>query len=185
MRDGYPAGLGVRYAEAGDIAAIVAMVRRAQDALTARGSRQRLTVPSFGAVAAHIAARTAHVLVEGRTIVGSAFVEAVTARQTPAFARWGLDDIACPLWSLHTLVIEPTAQGRGWGHVLLDGIKVAVSVQGPTAIVLDCWAGNDTLRAFYARNGFHLRGIFPEADYEIAVFVWHSPPPRASSPAQC
>ena len=47
----------VRYAEAGDIGAIVDVVRRAQDALTATGSQQRLTLPSPDAVAAHIAAR--------------------------------------------------------------------------------------------------------------------------------
>lgn len=166
----------VRYGEAADTGAIAGVVQRAQGALTARGSLQRLAVPSPDAVAAHIAARAAHVLVEGRAIVGSAFVEAVTARRMPVLARWGIDDSACPLWFLHTLVIEPTAQGRGLGHVLLDGVKAAVSAHGPAAIVLDCWAGNDTLRAFYERDGFQLRGIFPEADYTIAVFLWYSPP---------
>jgi GNAT superfamily N-acetyltransferase len=174
----------VRYAEAGDIGAIVDVARRAQDALTATGSRQRLTLPSPDAVAAHIAAHAAYVLAEGGRSLGSVFVEAVTVRRMPVLARWGLDDSASPLRYLHTLVIEPTMQGRGLGHVLLNGVKAAVAAHGPTAIVLDCWAGNDTLRAFYARDGFHLHGIFAEADYEIAVFVWHSPP-RASSPAQC
>ena len=172
----------VRYAEAGDAGAIAAVVQRAQDALTARGSLQRLTVPSLDAVAAHIAARTAHVLVKGRAIVGSAFVEAVTVRRMSVLARWGIDDSASPLWFLHTLVIEPTAQGRGLGHVLLDGVKAAVATPGPAAIVLDCWAGNGTLRAFYGRAGFQLRGIFPEADYTIAVFTWYSPPRAASLP---
>jgi GNAT superfamily N-acetyltransferase len=171
----------VRYAEAGDIGAIVDVARRAQDALTATGSQQRLTLPSPNAVAAHIAARTAYVLAEGGTVLGSVFVEAVTVRRMPVLARCGLDDSAYPRRYLHTLVIEPTMQGRGLGHVLLNGVKAAVAAQGCAAIVLDCWAGNDTLRAFYACDGFHLHGIFAEADYEIAVFVWRSPPPRASS----
>ena len=171
----------VRYAEAGDIGAIVDVARRAQDALTATGSQQRLTLPSPDAVGAHIAARAAYVLAEGGTVLGSVFVEAVTARRMPVLARWGLDDSAYPLRYLHTLVIEPTMQGRGLGHVLLNGVKATVAAQGPAAIVLDCWAGNATLRAFYVRDGFHLHGIFAEADYEIAVFVWRSPPPRASS----
>jgi GNAT superfamily N-acetyltransferase len=175
----------VRCAEAGDIGAIVDVVRRAQDALTATGSLQRLALPSPDAVAAHIAAHAAYVLADGGTVLGSVFVEAVTVRRMPMLARWGLDDSAYPLRYLHTLVIEPTMQGRGLGHVLLNGVKAAVAAQGPAVIVLDCWAGNDTLRAFYARDGFHLHGIVAEADYEIAVFVWRSPPPRASSPAQC
>ena len=171
----------VRYAEAGDIGAIVHVARRAQDALTATGSQQRLTLPSPDAVAAHIAARAAYVLAEGGTVLGSVFVEAVTVRRMPVLACWGLDDSTYSLRYLHTLVIEPTMQGRGLGHVLLNGVKAAVAAHGPAAIVLDCWAGNATLRAFYARDGFHLHGIFAEADYEIAVFVWRSPPPRASS----
>lgn len=165
----------VRYAEASDIGAIVDVVRRAQGALTATGSQQCLTLPSPGAVAAYIAARTAHVLIEGRTVLGSVFVEEVTARRMPVLARWGRDGSTYPLWSLHTLVVEPTMQGRGLGHVLLGGVKAAVAAHGLAAIVLDCWAGNDTLRAFYAHDGFQLHGIFPEADYEIAVFVWRSP----------
>ena len=132
-----------------------------------------------------IAARAAYVLAEGGTVLGSVFVEAVTARRMPVLARWGLGDSVCPLRYLHTLVIELTMQGRGLGHVLLNGVKAAVAAHDPAAIVLDCWAGNDRLRAFYARDGFHLHGIFAEADYEIAVFVWRSPPRTSSvSPAR-
>ena len=166
----------VRYAEARDLGAIVHVTRRAQDALTATGSQQRLTLPLPDAVAAHIAARAGYVFAEGDTVLGSVFVEAVTVQRMPVLARWGLDDSAYPLRYLHTLVIEPTVQGRGLGHVLLNGVKAAVAAHGLAAIVLDCWAGNDTLRAFYARDGFHLHGVFAEADYEIAVFVWRSPP---------
>jgi predicted N-acetyltransferase YhbS len=132
----------VRHAEAGDIGAIVDVARRAQGALTATGSQQRLTLPSPDAVAAHIAARAAYVLAEGGTIVGSVFVQAVTVRRMPVLARWGLDDFTYPLRYLHTLVIEPTMQGRGLGHVLLNGVKAAVAAHGPAAIVLDCWASS-------------------------------------------
>lgn len=167
--------MGVRYAEARDVAAIVDLVRRAQDKLTATGSLQGLTLPSFAAVAAHVAARTAHVLDGGRGILGSVFVEPAAVRRRPELARWGLDDgdaAAYPLWFLHTLVIDPDAQGRGLGRVLLDGVKRAVARDGPATIVLDCWAGNDTLRAFYANAGFRLHGVFPERGHAVAVFVW-------------
>lgn len=163
----------VRHAEDGDAEAIVDVIRRAQDALTARGSRQRLTVPSHDVVSAHIAAHAAYVLVEDAALLGSVFVEAVTPRRLPALAQWGLDDVS-PLRYLHTLVIKPARQGHGLGQVLLDGVKADVATHGAAAIVLDCWAGNAALRAFYARNGFHPWGIFPEADYEIAVFIWRS-----------
>jgi RimJ/RimL family protein N-acetyltransferase len=35
--------------------------------------------------------------------------------------------------------------------------------------VLDCWADNDKLRAFYAALAFRLHGIFDEKDDQIAV----------------
>src|SRR2546421_873284 len=126
----------VRYAEAGDIGAIVDAARRAQDALTATGSEQRLTLPSPDAVAAHIAARAAYVLAEGGTVLGSVFVEAVTVRRMPVLARWGLDDSAYPLRYLHTLVIEPTMQGRGPGHVPLKRVKAALAAHRPAPIGL-------------------------------------------------
>lgn len=78
--------MGVRYAEARDVAAIVDLVRRAQDKLTATGSLQRLTLPSSAAVAAHVAARTAHVLDGGRGILGSVFVEPAAVRRRPELA---------------------------------------------------------------------------------------------------
>lgn len=37
-------------------------------------------------------------------------------------------------------------------------------------VVLDCWAGNEKLRSFYEGVGCSLVGVFPELEYEIAVF---------------
>jgi GNAT superfamily N-acetyltransferase len=87
------------------------------------------------------------------------------------------------IWYLHSLMLNPEFQGQGLGRVFLRQLlsileletnardKSKEEVKG-VSIVLDCWAGNDKLRAFYEAVGFKLLGLFPEEDYEIAVFAW-------------
>jgi GNAT superfamily N-acetyltransferase len=92
-------------------------------------------------------------------------------------AQWGFDPTRNPIWFLSKLMIEPDLQGRGLGRVLLGVIKQQIAARCGSKsqsclIVLDCWAGNDKLRAFYEENEFKLHGVFGEHDYEIAVFVW-------------
>jgi hypothetical protein len=54
---------------------------------------------------------------------------------------------------------------------VLDGALTQAMDRGAVRVVLDCWAGNGKLRDFYTRAGFRLHGVFPEGDYEVAVFV--------------
>lgn len=166
------ARLNVRHARPGDVNSIVALVRRTQDHLTALGSLQRLTLPTAADVAGHVAARTALVLEDAASIVGSVFVEPVTPHTMPDLRRWGVEAPGHALWFAHTVVIDPARQGQGWGRILLDGVRQAIAREGPAVLVLDCWAGNEQLRAFYQRAGFQLRGVFPEHEYQVAVFTW-------------
>jgi GNAT superfamily N-acetyltransferase len=85
---------------------------------------------------------------------------------------WSLDIMTGPVWFLSKLMIDPARQGSGLGYSLLEGVQADVARRGAGAIVLDCWAGNDTLRAFYSRAGFTLYGVFPAGGFEVAVFVW-------------
>ena len=165
----------VRLARGTDTPAIVALSQRVQAGLTASGSRQRIGPLSPGLVSECVASGAAYVLDDPPQLLGSVFVEPVTADGLPARNLWGLGACPDPLVYLHTLMIEPEQQGHGLGRILLDGVKAAVQVREPgSVIVLDCWAGNAKLRSFYTAAGFRLRGIFPEQDYEIAVFTWPS-----------
>jgi RimJ/RimL family protein N-acetyltransferase len=55
---------------------------------------------------------------------------------------------------------------------LKESISKIGTDQERGTILLDCWAGNEKLRAFYEKSGFKLLGEFPENDYEIAVFYY-------------
>jgi GNAT superfamily N-acetyltransferase len=165
----------VRLAETRDIATIIAMSRRVQSALEAAGSRQQFGPIPGEIVTARVAAGAAQVLQEPTGLLGSVFVGPATPDLMPTLKAWGFDDTA-PLWWLEKLMIEPREQGRGLGRVLMAGVQAYVASQRPGAtIVLDCWAGNDKLRAFYSETGFSLQGIFGEHDYEISVFAWTAP----------
>lgn len=66
-------------------------------------------------------------------------------------------------------MLEPSLQGKGLGKVFLREVLEALGEEG---VCLDCWAGNEKLRGFYGECGFELIGVWPEEDYEIAVFGW-------------
>ena len=103
-------------------------------------------------------------------VIGSAFAEPITAERFPQIAAWDAVPDGFPGWFLYGLIVRPEYQRQGWGRTLLDGICRKQKATAPAVLVLDCWAGNQKLRQFYREAGFDLHGVFPEADYEIAVF---------------
>ena len=160
----------VRSAAASELPLLLETAHAAQEKLTRAGSAQQIA----GYTAQNIAERTrrgeAFVLEVSVSIIGSAFVERVSAERFSQIAAWNAVPEDCPAWFLYGLVIHPEHQGRQWGRVLLGGIcrHEKIAVQG--VLLLDCWAGNTNLRRFYAGAGFDLHGVFPEEDYEVAVF---------------
>ena len=148
------------------------MSHRVQAALTASGSLQHFGPIPGDLVARHVQAGSAFTLEAPPRIVGSVFVERVPSDRDHVVWRWGLDAGSVPCYFLEKLMIDPPDRGQGLGRVLLDAVRTCLTSGREIAVVLDCWAGNRTLRAYYERAGFHLHGIFPEGDYEIAVFVW-------------
>ena len=166
--------MDVRLATPFDAPAITDLSRRVQEALTAAGSLQQIGPIPRDVVAAHITAGTAHLLVAGDRPVGSVFVERVAAPVTPGLpqtlAAWGLTEEASDRWFLQKLMIMPEQQGQGLGRVLLDRVREHVGGRGGGAVVLDCWAGNGKLRAFYTDAGFQLHGVFPADGFDVAVF---------------
>ncbi len=165
----------VRPATTLDIAYIADLSARVQAKLIAGGSLQQIGPIPRVQVAAQVTAGTAYLLIEGDEMLGSVFVEPIAEhilRGVPCSPQVAS---GTPLYFLSKLMIEPQLQGRGLGNVLVDTAKQVVAKQGGT-LLLDCWAGNIMLRTFYTNAGFKLYGIYPERDFEIAVFTWSCQP---------
>lgn len=175
----------LRLAEQRDTASIVDLSGRVQERLRAAGSLQEFGPIPTETVAAHIAAQTAFVLSDGRSLIGGVLVEPCAAPVSLGLpgllTSWSLDAGAEGLWFLQKLMVAPEMQGQGAGRLLLDGASTRVADRGATTVVLDCWAGNAKLRDFYTRAGFRLHGVFPEEDYEVAVFIRDARPHTGSS----
>ncbi|KAH9216095.1 acyl-CoA N-acyltransferase [Leptodontidium sp. 2 PMI_412] len=74
-------------------------------------------------------------------------------------------------WYLNSLMLHPSHQGHGLGKRFLQEVfQLLGRTEGMGMVVLDCWAGNEKLRSFYEGVGCSLVGVFPELEYEIAVF---------------
>ena len=161
---------GAREALDSEALIILEVAQAAQKKLTDAGSAQQIA----GYTVQNIAERTKRgelfVLEVLKSIIGSAFVEPATPERFPQIAGWNAVPDGCPAWFLYGLVIHPEHQGRRWGRVLLHGLCRQEKLAGPAVLLLDCWAGNANLRRFYAEAGFELHGVFPEEDYEVAVF---------------
>jgi GNAT superfamily N-acetyltransferase len=168
----------VRRATLNDARWIVDLSARVQAALTAAGSLQQIGPLPLAMVEMSIRDGRAYLLeIAGRSI-GSVLVDPLDGiypyTQTIDYVRWGVHTLPAPLWYLHALMLDPAEQGNGLGLTFLEGVKqLALPPYG--TIILDCWAGNTKLRAFYQRAGFTHRGDFPVKDYKISVFSYTTP----------
>lgn len=170
----------VRHATKDDVATMAEVSARVQAKLTASGSLQEFGPLPVKVVAERVVAGTAYVLDGGAGhIFGGVFVAPVTDETRPKMHLWDLAELLeqpGTTYFLEKLMIEPGEQGNGLGYTLLDGIKSLILAAPDDTIVLDCWAGNDTLRTFYTRAGFHLHGVYPAATplgaFEVAVFTY-------------
>jgi GNAT superfamily N-acetyltransferase len=75
-------------------------------------------------------------------------------------------------WVLHAMMIEPDSQGTGLGKIFLREVLERMGQESEGVILLDCFAGNKKLRAFYESVGFVLLREVPEEDYLVAVFTY-------------
>src|SRR6266700_3994939 len=174
--------LQVRRATLPDTEWIVDLSARVQAALTASGSLQQIGPLPFAMVEMSIRGDHAYLLEAAGQRVGSVLVDPLDGiypyTRTIPIVRWGLQTLPAPLWYLHALMLDPSAQGNGLGLTFLEGVKRLVLSERGT-IVLDCWAGNTKLRTFYHRAGFTHHDDFPVKDYAVSVFFAqkHGEPP--------
>lgn len=160
----------VRRADLDEVDWIIELSARVQAALTASGSPQHIGPLPRQSVRESVAARNAYVLETADGRLGSVLVEPLPG-DSSSITRWGLPTLPGPCWYLHALMLEPGKQGQRLGLDFLEGVKRLVLPSTGT-IILDCWAGNAKLRDFYHRAGFAFHGVFPENDYEVAVFLF-------------
>lgn len=158
----------VRRATLDDVRWIVDLSTRVQESLTASGSRQQIGTLPLESTESSIRVGNAYVLETAERSLGSVLVDPL---KTFHLMAWELHSFAGPWWYLHSLMLEPEEQGKRLGLIFLKEVKRLMAPLSGT-IVLDCWAGNAKLRDFYLRAGFTCQGIFPEKDFEVAVFVF-------------
>jgi GNAT superfamily N-acetyltransferase len=92
---------------------------------------------------------------------------------------WG-DQPARALY-LHSLAVRRSAAGQGLGQAMLDWALQHAASTGAEELRLDCWAGNERLKRYYAEAGVEARGETmvasePEGehahrDYRVAKFA--------------
>lgn len=176
----------VRPATVDEVDTIVDLSRRVQERLTASGSLQQFGPLPRETADAYVAAGCALVLArnerdhETEPLLGGVFIEPerapVASEIARVFAELALPPARGPRWWLQKLMIAPERQGGGLGHLLLDGVRRHVSAHGGGTVLLDCWAGNAKLRAFYLKDGFSFHGEFrEEGRYDVAAFTWTAP----------
>ncbi|KAI8893655.1 acyl-CoA N-acyltransferase [Globomyces pollinis-pini] len=72
---------------------------------------------------------------------------------------------------LSKFMLDPDYIGQGIGEQFLNTVLPNAIPITNQILALDCWAGNENLRKLYQKCGFTLFGVFPEQDWEIAVYV--------------
>ncbi|KAH7419430.1 acyl-CoA N-acyltransferase [Cadophora sp. MPI-SDFR-AT-0126] len=176
--DNQPTIYHIRPATLSDTEYILSLATRVQAALTASGSLQELTPSTLDTIRVSIhneeiliftsikATLPAHL-----TPTGSVTISPFSPSSGHGSGSWEVDEACGKTWFLHSLMLEPSLQGNGVGKTFLkEALKTLEQRHGAGTLVLDCWAGNEKLREFYEEVGFDLVGLFPEEEYEIAVY---------------
>lgn len=163
-------GFTARRAGLHEVSWIIDLSARVQNALTSSGSKQVIGPLQRDVVESATSGQHCYIFENASGPIGSVIIAPLPPdytyprrlRDTTAFTR--------PHWLLHSLMLEPSCQGKGVGIRFLE---TATRLMRPMlgTIFLDCWEGNVKLREFYAQAGFEYLGTLPEDDYAVAVFA--------------
>ncbi|KAI5358024.1 Putative GNAT domain, acyl-CoA N-acyltransferase [Septoria linicola] len=157
-----------------DTDSIVKLSATVQDALTTSGSLQIIGPLKPEIVRAEISDKRCYIIKDTSVLTACAFYRQMTAEFISKEYEGRVLDIAMhpePWLYLHSVVLRPDMQGRGLGNVLMAVVahQISQSLRRGT-LFLDCWAGNDKLRAFYTRAGFRFVEDVPKKDYVVTLF---------------
>ncbi len=86
----------------------------------------------------------------------------INREQLPEYA--GTDWLYKPdgnVWVLHTLVVEPSANGRGYARAFLEFYENYARERGCRVLRIDTNERNAAARAMYAKHGWREAGIVP------------------------
>lgn len=173
--------LATRYARVSDAELLIDIANSVQAALTQSGSLQKLESLSQADIEQASISHHCFLIDEPQSrdgILGCAFLrplssEACVSHELGNKALATISHLPRPWLYFHSVMLQPASQGRGIGVRLIDDFIGALEQnegrEGGT-VLLNCWAGNEKLRAFYTRAGFTFLAIVPKLDYEIAIF---------------
>lgn len=157
--------LSIRKATPADLSAILRLLKETAENLHQRGIRQWETPWDPEEIRTEIAGEWVWSARDSGALAGTFSLRPLES------APW-LPESACPgsQWYLYRVALHPSRQGKGDGRTLVR-FACRLAQKAKKDLYLDCWAGNNALRQFYASAGFDTIGIFPEENYKISVFL--------------
>ena len=174
----------VRLALSCEVNDILELGNRVFSDLARHGRENELAPLVIESVESAISQSRAFVYESMGAVVGCAFVKPVEVleRLYPEPRQAGLvsrirDAGATPLIYLHSIMVDPSQQGKKVGSRLVMHVcDVAKEHYLARIMILDCFATNERLRHFYESLGFRLLDVVPEMTWEIAVFALRPTP---------
>lgn len=151
----------IRKAAAGDLDAIAAIYDRVHDS-EEQGRAvigwDRAIYPVRATAQAALERGDLFVLEDGGGVVAAAILNQT---QVPEYADcpWAYDAPEDQIMVLHTLVVDPLAQGRGYGRAFVDYYERYALAHGCPYLRMDTNEKNRAARAMYAKLGFAEPGI--------------------------
>ena len=162
--------LSTRLAVEAYIDKIVSISTLVQEALMASGSLQVIGPLNRFTVSSAMEEERCLVAIDGTdALVGCVMVRPINENFFPKSPDLSIAVYPKPWWYLHSMMLVPDAQGQGSGLKVFEDVIEMLAPESGT-VLLDCWAGNEKLRRFYARAGCQYVATLPEEHYEIAVF---------------
>ena len=171
-----------RPASPADLDAAFALVSDAIAAMRACGIEQWDEIyPTRSHLAADIGAERLHLLLDDGILVA---IGCLDDEQPAPYAEvaWTL---AGPVAVAHRVAVAPTAQGRGYGALLMQGLEELAWAQGYRCIRLDAFCANPGACRLYEKLGYRRAGRVrfrkgPFSVYEKAAPDTATPPTTES-----
>lgn len=155
--------MDIRKSTAADIDAVDAIYQRIHD-----GEEQGRTTIGWARAVYPTAATARAALERGELFVledGGQITAAAILNQTqvPAYAGadWTYPAEPSQVMVLHTLVVDPLAQGRGYGKAFVAYYERYAREHGCRFLRMDTNAKNTAARRMYAKLGFSEAGVIP------------------------